>query len=305
MIVVPPMPITAAGLIDCSVPEVDASAGEKLWSPTTHYERGAQVLRLETQMRYENSIAGVDATPPEQDARRWMPLRPSNRWAMFRHLTNDATEAPATLSFTLRPGKRFDTLFMRGVQADKVVMQVKSAGAVVAQRERKLNARATRTWSGYFFGEFPLIPTVLISDLPPFTGAEIVVTLVRAGGRPVRVEHAALGMKSWIGDAEWAPRNDALNFSVVDRDKYGGIKLQPVRSVPTLSVKVRIPKDNVDTALRLRRELDAAPALWAALDDDTTDGYAEAASIFGPYRRFPIDLNNAKDSYSHIDLESM
>ena len=303
MVVIHPMPIDAAQLIACSVPEADANAGESAWSAQAAYTPGNVVV--DNQIRYECIIAGVDATPPASAGDRWLPLRASNRWAMFRHLTNDATEAISPLTFTLRPGKRFDSLFLRGVAADTVLVEVLVNGAVLRTETQKLNKRNTQTWSDYFFGEFPQVSTVLLRHLPPFGGAEVRVTLTRNGGRKVRIEHAGVGKQINLGHAQWGARNDSLGLSEIDRDAWGSIKLHPVKAVPTLSIQVRAKPVDINRILQTRAELDAVPALWAATEDDIVSPWAEATSIFGVYRRFPIDLSNVKQAFISLELESM
>ncbi len=303
MIVIPPMPINEAELIQCSIPEIDVSASESAWNAAADYAEKAVVVYQK--VRYECIVAGVHSSPPTEAPDRWLVLRPSNRWAMFRHLTNDATEGISPLTFTLKPGKRFDALFLRGVQADQVDVELKAGSAVIRTYTQKLNARSTRTWSDYFFGDFPQIATVLLHDLPPYGGAEIKVTLTRNGGRKVRLEHAGVGRSVRLGHAEWGPRNDALGFSVIDRDEWGGIKLTQVKSVPALSLRVRANPIDINRILAVRAELDASPALWAATDGDNISPWAEATSIFGVYRRFPIDISNVKQAFIPLELESM
>lgn len=301
MIVIPPMAIDEDKLLECSVPDVDPDATE--WDKTKAYE--AQDIVNFEEMRYECITAGASDKSPVEDPDRWLVLGYRYRWAMFRHLTNDATEADSPLTFSIKPGQRFDSLFLRGVQADQVEAELWVNGKMIRTYTQALNIRKTRTWSDYFFGDFPQQSTVLLPELPPFFGAEIKVTLTRNGGRKVRVEHAGVGQKVWLGHAQWGPRADALGFSVIDRDQWGGIKLQPVKSVPTLAVNVRAAPIDLDRILAARTALDAVPALWAATDGDTVSPWAEATSIFGVYRRFPIDLSNVKQAFISLELESM
>ena len=40
-------------------------------------------------------------------------------------------------------------------------------------------------------------------------------------------------------------------------------------------------------------------------DGDTIDGYAEPVSVFGVYRRMPLDVSNVHESVGDIDLEAL
>jgi len=301
VIVIPPLTLEPAHLLACSIPEVDATMGEKPWEARVWAE--GEILAVpDAQLRYK-CLAPV-SQPPSVYPQYWQLLGHTNRWEMFRHLSNDATVAASPLTFTLAPMRRFNAFFLYGVDAHHVTVVVTVNGVEVRRVEKSLIARRSRTWSDYYFGGQYTEPTVVLHDLPPYSGAQITVTLTRAGG-PVRVEQAAVGMSTWLGHATWAPRNDALNFSDMDRDRWGRIVLDPIKSAPTLRVRVVMPKDNSAKYLRVRQQLDAVPALWAALDGDTTDGYAEALSVFGIYRRMPLEPSNVQEAVGDIELESL
>ena len=301
MIVIPPLALEPAHLLVCSIPAVDESAGEMPWADRV-WAAGEILALPETRKRYK-CLAPVHL-PPTAAPEYWLDLGETNRWAMFRHLTNAASVGASPLTFTLAPGRRFNSLFLRGLDAHAVVVSITVGGQEVRRIERSLVARSSRTWSDYYFGGHYTQPSLVLHDLPPYSGAVVTVTLTRAGG-PVRVEHAAVGMSTWLGHACWSPRNDALNFSVIERDKWGGIQLVPVKSSPTLRVRVVMPKSNAVKYLRVRQQLDAVPALWAGLDGDTMDGYAEPVSVFGVYRRMPLDVSNVHESVGDIDLEAL
>ena len=301
MIVIPPHALEPAHLVACSIPEVDESAGELPWVARPWAE--GEILALpDVQKRYK--CLAPTGWPPAVAPEYWLDVGHTNRWAMFRHLTNAASVGASPLTFTLAPGRRFNSLFLRGVDAHAVVVSVTVNGQEVRRIERSLISRSSRTWSDYYFGGHYTEPSLVLHDLPPFSGAIVTVTLTRAGGS-VRVEHAAVGMSTWLGHANWSPRNDALNFSTIERDKWGGIQLVPVKSSPTLRVRVAMPKSNAVKYLRARQQLDAVPALWAGLDGDTTDGYAEPVSVFGVYRHMPLDVSNVVESVGDIDLEAL
>ncbi|MBN9341033.1 MAG: hypothetical protein J0H52_13250 [Comamonadaceae bacterium] len=170
MIVIPPLALEPAHLLACSIPEVDESAGELPWADRV-WTAGEILALPEAQKRYK-CLAPVHL-PPTAAPEYWLDLGETNRWAMFRHLTNAASVGASPLTFTLVPGRRFNSLFLRGLDAHAVVVSITVGGQEVRRIERSLVARSSRTWSDYYFGGHYTQPSLVLHDLPPYSGAVV------------------------------------------------------------------------------------------------------------------------------------
>lgn len=306
MIVVPPTQITDAMLVNSTIPEPDPSAGEVLWNAATSYKQGDVVCRTQTHRRYEYIPveASVSSTPPENDPKKWLDLGATNKWAAFDFMRSAGSESANTISFSINPGKRVDTIGLVGLQAEHVLITITVAGNEVYRYESNMTTRNTVSWYTYFFGSFGYVPSVLRQDLPPYVGATINVTLTNPV-ESVKIGSCILGRKVYLGATQYNARSDSMNFSIIDRDDFGNATLKPRRSVPKTNQTLWTPKEMVNQVREVRKDLNAVPALWSGLDDQFDDPYFESLLILGIYKQFEIDLAKPKVAMVSLELEEI
>jgi len=300
MIVIPPIPITTSNLVSSTVAE--PSPGETAWNSATSYTVGQVVIRTTTHRKYECQIAGVDAGLPESTPTRWLDVGPTNKWAMFDQNRNLQTVATTTMTIEVTPGKRINSIAVLGVQAKTVTVTMKVGSTVVyGPVVKNMNGRITSSWSEYFFGAFDYVPSLLITDLPPYSGATIVVTLNNTSGQEVKCSGLVIGNKIFLGNVQYNASSDSLNFSKIERDEFGNSLLIPRRTVPKTNQTLWVDKENVNTLRSVRTTLNAIPALWSGLDEDYDNPYFESILIYGIYKQFEINLS--APSYAEVQLE--
>ena len=303
MIVIPPLQNTSNNT-SSNVPE--PSAGEVVWVSSTTYNKGQVVIRTETHRKYECQADGTTGTPPEQDPQKWLDVGPTNKWAMFDSLRSSPTINQGTMTVVLTPGKRIDSLAIMGVKARKVTVTGRVSGQIVyGPIERGMNARNTTTWSQYFFGEFNYKPSMLLQDLPPYTGMEITVEFENDPALNVECTELIVGSKIYLGTAQYNAVSDSLNFSRIERTEFGGSILKPRRTVPKVNVEVWAKKELVNQIRAARTDLNAVPALWSALDDEYDDPFFEAVLIYGIYKQFEINISGPSLAVVTLELEEM
>lgn len=302
MRVVPPLSITDARLTDSTVNEPDT--GEVAWNPLTTYAEGQIAYLAANHTRYERIIAGTTAASPDvDDAGNWAAVGPTNRWAMFDLLRNTGTTGPSPLIVEITPGVRVDSLALVGLVADAVTVSVETGAGVVYSETFNLSTRTTVSWSDYFFGAFSYRAALALFDLPPFVDAVITVEVTRATG-DVTVGGLIVGTSVKLGNTQYSPKNDALNFSKVERNDFGDSILIPRRTVPKTLQQLWCEKTRVNKVIATRDLLNAVPALWSGLDDDE-DGYFESLLILGYYRQFSISLDYPDVAQISLELEEV
>jgi hypothetical protein len=288
MKVIPPITITDAMLTSSTVAE--PSAGETAWNAATNYAVGTQVIRTTTHRIYQNQIAGVDATLPENAPTRWLDVGPTNRWAMFDTLRNSASTAATSLTVVLTPGRRIDSIALMGLVGESVTISMTSGGSPVYSATENLILRNTTSWSQYFFGAFRYAGSIVKFDLPPYTNGIITVTVSRASGN-VALGALVIGQAVFLGKVLDQPKNDALNFSSYTRAFDGTSVLVQRRSVPTGSMQILAAPTDVDKLRDVRSDLNAVPAVWSGLDDKIRNPNFEALLFLGIYKEFSIALS--------------
>jgi hypothetical protein len=286
MRVIPPITITDAMLTSHTVAE--PAAGETAWNAATNYTLGTQVIRTTTHRIYQNLIAGVDATIPENAPTRWLDVGPTLRWAMFDTLRNSATTAATSMTVVLTPGRRIDSIALMGVVGETITVSMTSSplGTVYSTTEN-LILRNTVSWSGYFYGAFTYAGSAVRFDLPQFTNGVITITVSRTSGN-VSLGALVIGQHFDIGTVLSQAKSDALNFSTVTRDAFGNATLVPRRTIPTTSQQILTTPDRVDRMREVRSALNAVPAVWSGLDDKARNPHFESLLILGIYKEFSI-----------------
>jgi hypothetical protein len=302
---IPPLTITDAMLTSCTVAE--PSAGETAWNAATSYTVGTQAIRTTTHRIYQNLIAGVDATLPENAPTRWLDVGPTNRWAQFDTLRNSATVSTGTNTMTvvITPGQRVDSLAVMGAVGETVTasMTVSGLGTVWSATDN-LILRNTLTWSKYFFGTFKFAGSAVHFDLPPYSNGVITVTISRASGT-VAIGALVIGQSVYLGDIQTQAQSTANNFSTITRDQFGNATLVQRRTVPGTSQTLHATTEMVDSLRDLRALGNAVPMVWSGLDDKASNPCFESLLILGVYKEFTISMENTGFAPVSLSLEEI
>lgn len=302
MKVIPPVTITNAMLTSSTVAE--PAAGETAWAAATSYTVGQQVIRTTTHRIYQNLIAGVNASLPEDAPTRWLDVGPTLRWAMFDTLRNSASTAATSITVVLTPGQRIDSIALIGVVAESVTISMTSSplGTVYTSTEN-LILRNTVAWSGYFYGTFSYQGSCVRFNLPAYSNGVITITVSRASGN-VAIGALVIGQAVDIGRILSQAKSDALNFSTVTRDAFGNATLVQRRTVPTTSQQIITEPARVDKLREVRSALNAIPAVWSGMDDKAINPHFEALLVLGIYKEFSITLDASLTNVS-LSLEEI
>lgn len=237
------------------------------------------------------------------DATKWYLVGPTNAWAMFDTLRNTATVTPGTLTVTITPGTRIDSLALLGLSATSATVTVTVSGVTQYTKTINLNLRFVANWYDYFFAPFKTQDAVALFDLPPYSNGVITISLTNATGN-VACGACVMGMQVNIGDVEYGAESDVLNFSTVNRTSDGVATLVPSRNVPKTVSSIWLDKQYVDTVRAVRDSLNGSTAVWAGIDDSTHE-YFESLLILGFYRRFTIDLSYPNQAKIALELEEV
>lgn len=302
MKVIPSLEITNTRLVSTTVPDV--AANETTWVANAACAVNAERIRPGIGRTFSRIIAGAGAVPPEDDPVNWKDIGACNKKAMFDLYRNSQTVAASPLTVVLAPGKRVGALALTGMtQVTSAVIAVRVGGAIVYSRTINLNNRRTTSWSSYYMGEFLTKPSFILFDLPPFTGAQITITLMSTTGT-VKCGGCVIGTAVDIGDIQFEAEADSLNFSLIERDDYGSATLRPRPSIPKTSQSLIAKKIHVNKIRAVRQLLDAVPAIWAGLVD-ANDGYFEMLLIAGIWKKFTINAKHPTEARISLELEEI
>ena len=267
------------------------------------YAIGDRVIDNVAHLVYESLINGNTGNALS-DGTKWKAIGPTNPWAMFDTLRNTATTVPAgTLTVTVTPGQRVDSLALLGLSATSATITVTVGGVTQYTKTIDLNLRFVANWYDYFFAPFRTQSSLVLFDIPPYSNGVITISLTNVGAN-VACGACVMGMQVDIGDVQYEAESDVLNFSTVDRTTDGVATLEPSRNVPKTVSSIWLDKQYVDTVRALRDSLNGSTAVWSGLDDDSQE-YFEALLILGFYRRFTINLKYPDKAIISLELEEV
>jgi hypothetical protein len=220
---------------------------------------------------------------------------------MFDFDRSEGTTQASPLIVSFTPGQRVDSIAILGAVGTSVKVEMEVGASTVFDRTKSMTGRETLKWSDYFFGEFEQQPSLLITDLPPFSNATITVTIT---GATVTCGACVVGRAINIGSVQYGAKNDALNFSRIDRDDFGNGTLVRRKIVPRTNQTLFFDKAATNTVIGVRKALNAAPAVWSGLID-SGDGYFEALLILGIYKQYEVILDHPSKGVLNLELEEM
>lgn len=222
-VVIVPTVITDAMLVSCTTAE--PAAGETLWNSGTNYSVGTVVARTTTHHLYENLIAGIDGTFPENALTgatpRWLDLGATNRWSQFDKKIGTATTSTGNLTTVITPGSS-EGLALLDLVGKSVDVTVKSAtgGTVVLSRTIDLDSTVVESVYDWMFNDIVQKRNVLITDLPgQYPNAEITVTVNSTTGAAIGV--FAIGRTILIGATTYGAGAGIINFGKIGDDGFG------------------------------------------------------------------------------------
>lgn len=303
MRVIPPQSIS--DISSSTIMEPDTDVGEVAWVSAGSYTIGDQRIRTTTHKVYEaiSTHSGRTALP-EVDTVYWFEVGPTNKWALFDLYRNTSSVIPTGgFSTSIALGKRIDAIAVLGARITDITVQVTSVaggGIVYGPTTFPLVSRDVQDYYDYFFMDFDYKPSILIFDIPPFIDAIVTISSTASG----TISSVVLGTSEYIGYTLKGHKNDALNFSLITRDTYGNSTLVQRRSVPKTSQTIIVKKNDLANLLRLRDQLNAAPAVWSGLDD-STEGYFEALLILGIYKNLSISIDYPEYVTCTLELEEL
>lgn len=268
----------------------------QVYSAGVSYGDGDTVIDPVGHRTYTSAVAG-NLGNPLTDATKWVDVGATNAWAMFDYKRNRGTSCQSLLTVVLNPGRRITSLVLMGVSGALVNAVMTVAAATVYTANRPMTGRHTLSWSDYFFGTFEQVENLLLNDLPPYANAVLTITIT--GSDTVKCGSCVIGNSVYLGEVEDDAATDEPNFSVIDRDEFGEVILNPKRSIPETEQVVYADASRANLLRSVRRSLNAKAAVWSGIGDNNEHDLFDSFLILGIYRNFKI---RARDGQAVVDL---
>ena len=297
MKVINPAAITPATLVNSSVPEADYPT----WNAGTAYATGARVITTETHRVYEAAAANLGTDPTAAGQTAWIPVGPTNRWAMFDQAVGSSTVGTGSVSVVVAPGA-VGALAVIDTDAETVRVQVVVQGTSVYDRTQSTNAGGgvIQDWEQYFDAELGKVMVLSFFDLVRHPDAQIYVTLTGADPNgPVSAGTLIVGNMLDLGSTEAGAQIGIIDYSRKATDDFGNTDVVERAWAKRMTIRSLLPMNAVDGTQRRVAALRAKASLWIG-----EDGF-DSLAVYGFFKDFSIDLTIPPWSYCSLTIEGL
>ncbi|QIL69559.1 carbohydrate-binding protein [Diaphorobacter sp. HDW4B] len=297
--VVRPVSITPAMLIGTGVPEADY--GE--WNASASYGVSDRVIVAATHKVYQSTVAsnvGNDPTAVVAEP-KWLEVGATNRWKAFDKSVSSQTVFPSNIWYSLRPGQAITSLGVlniKGGTSMRVRMIDPTYGTVHDKTYNLASTPVSTGWWEWVFGERRTPTQVLITDLPSYPTAEIVIEII--GTTELAVGVILLGqMKQFTMGVLRGARVGIQDYSRKERNEFGDVLIVERAFAKRANFSMLMTSGEVDAFNDFLAEVRATPCLWIG------SSKYESTTVYGFYKSFDIILNYTDYADSEIELEGL
>lgn len=299
--VIVPTAITDAMLVSCTTAE--PAAGEALWVAGTSYTVGQVVTRSTTHKRYENLIAGVNATLPETAVtpKRWLEIGSSNRWSQFDQKIGTATTSTSNLTTVLKPGSA-EGLALLDLVGTSVSVSVKTAtgGTVIYTKTIDLDGSIVESVYDWMFGERIQKRNAILTDLPgQYPSMELTITVNSTSGAAVGV--LAVGRVFTIGATELGAGAGIINFGKVSDDGFGNRTWIEGEWASRVTLPLVANSSDFNRIHRQLAGVRSTPCIYIGSNLDSM----EPLVAYGVYRDLYITVPNNPTISMNLEIDGM
>lgn len=295
MRVIIPTEITDLMLQDSNIPEDDYDS----WDGGTTYGLGDRVIAAH--MIWESVQADNTNHDPETDLTNtwWVNIGATNRWRAFDHRIGGQVVGGATIEYKLAMARTLNRIALFSMLAESVSITVTAPGNVVIfDEEYDLSTRPTvgNFWE-YIYNPFEFRVDVII-EVPLPSGS--VLDLVITGGTITKVGEIVLGEDLSVGETISGTNLGIVDYSVKERDEWGGIYIVPRSVTKTVNFIFKIDTNGAARVQQIMERVSNQMAVYyagAGIDDLGT-------TIAGILRDYSLTLEPAI-SEGRLEVESL
>lgn len=289
---------------DVGTPMLVSSVAESepVWSSATTYAQNA-IVRGNTAATAHNlyvSLQASNTNKPLTDTAWWLPAGATNRWRMFDEVVGSQTVDADRITVVLTSTKRITALaFFNMDAAEMRVTQTDPVDGVVYDKTISLISTngINNLWQ-WLFADIERARQKLLTDLPPYAGAQITITLSNPGNS-VKCGALVVGRSREYGTSLAGLRIGSQDYSRKDRDAFGNAIIVKRPFSRRNNVDVLVENDLVDGLVELLDDYRATPIVFIGSD---TFG---STMIYGFYKTYEVVLSYPTHSLLSIETESL
>jgi hypothetical protein len=298
MKVIKPVTVTDAMILASNATEAYAA-----WSSVTTYAKDAKV---DYGTHYYISLVNTNLNniPDVVGSTFWSLIGPDNKHAMFDgQISTETTKATSPLIVTVAAGL-VNSLALLGLTGTSVSIVMRDGGASppVYSRTIGLEGSIILDWYMYFFEPFEQLSEVVLTDLPPYSGGQITMTL--SSGSAVAIGEFLVGTVYALGEnsLEQGATIGIIDYSRKDTDVDTGLTTFVQRAYSKrMSGQFLIENGSISGVQKVLSSVRAIPSVYIGSEDEDYS----ALIVYGFYRDFSIDIAYPTHSFCRIEVEGL
>jgi hypothetical protein len=295
----------------------EPSASETAWVVGT-YSVGTEVVRPALHRVFKCAAArtGANTSPPEVDAASWADMRPTNRYLPFgpqvradgklvyQNYPLQTTTGDIEYRLAQRYANAVAIFGLRGANW-RVRVYDQPGGTLVAERTGRIKAGAKGYWD-YAFGQRLVRDRVMVTGLPIYPNAEVVVSIEASPGELRAVSQIEVGKLRCIpgvdfGGVEYGLNRSPKAFTARKTEDNGSTSVLIYGTSYDMTGTVVLSGLREDAALSQLRALVGRGAVFAPT---LIDGYQQSV-IFGILKSSDVVRDSFNFSSARFQIEGL
>jgi hypothetical protein len=295
--------IEPTSIDDTSLLSTTATDPTDAYSAAATYASGDRVAA--GNVIYESLVDNNTGNNPPDSLSAWMSVGATNPWAMFDAYVMTQTEATTSISISV-DSSRCDALAFFGLEATEISIAMYDTSGeddvLIYDEDVDLLMSTSVSWMDYFFG--PIFHREdIYRRLPVGASSRLDVTISAASGDTVRVGQCIVGRSRYIGSTVFGAGIGILDYSRKDTNENGYTYLAQGNSAKRATLTLELSTRAVDPVNRMLTGLRGTPIVYVG--DDRDEQRFESMLVYGFYREFDIELQNAVTSECSIEIEGL
>lgn len=294
-----PATIGDAQFVSSTLPESDYAA----WSSGTTYAAGARCISTTTHRIYESvQASNLNHSPVTDIGTWWIDIGPTNRWAWLDQSVGTLTSGTSLMSITLAPGVVVDSLALLDVTGggSLQVVMVNGMDTVYNQTFAMSDTSALVDWYTYFFSPIEPRGALIVSDLPPYSEAQITITV--NGSAAIGVGTLVLGTSVEVGATRYGAGVGIVDYSRKETDSFGVVSVTERAYAKKIDVQCIVDNGRVDYVTTQLAAVRATPCIWVS---GNANSRYESLLAYGFYKDFGLEIAYPNHSTFSILIEGL